>query len=635
MDGMANLVEEIKKNGDENLGGVPLNKEMIETVSTLTREGEWPEIEKNIENFFNDPEFLLLAIRSNPGNIGFIPGEKVTPEMVQAALESPKDRFDAINEARDEYGLQKLQEAEYFQSAGPHARVESPAEAFNEIVAPVIQKTGVSPEVLDAIKTAITGSQGTPEDLLKTARRVFNQGQQETARNHLNTARVVSAALEKFENLKNQVEAANKPDAPPTETSAEETANDFGQAMADTQKFGEGGDDNQSPPDYEPAETEQPTETTPSHSGSGDPPKKTSAKPPGPEAPPAPGNPIGAPNINYVVDTAENPPSKPSTAAGPTNPDPSSAGSPETNETSNPTPEQPQASTENEATKKEPEPLPDCPEGASDWLRGLHSALGDLKETHDVRLAQDRAKHGLTKQEQKKLEDEEEAKRQSQGGGGGGRSFLSFNRQNSSQKQDRRSSRKEELAQINDRLVQKSLRNTFTLSSQVEADRLALGEKMQVLNATLSNDPEAQKFLSKVDDFAAAKGMTRGDVFDKMHAGEMPSFAESARELAQRPDLRPLFADADALAGNLAKNTNSLCESLDSLKKKGVDVSHLKDHFEKMENGIQDARIPDPASKQRLDKLNKAMQEQMKKIMEAITKLVQKVLNSIRGRFGG
>jgi hypothetical protein len=606
MDGMANLVEEIQKKGDQNLGlqgsdddqgaaeveGVVVDTAQQGTVNTLTDLGQWVENKNKDDSkiFTDEAEFRLLAIRSNPENIKNIPGNELTPEMIQAALELPDVRLNAMNEARKKVSLPLLEAQKYKDKAGPHAHVESSAEAFNKIVFPAIQKAGLSPEVLEAIKVTLTGSQGAPEDQIKTA-------------------------LENFENLKNQI--------------------DFGQAILGAVQLGAKEDNNQPAPVDEPAGTAPTTEANFGQQGPIAPPNQPRENPPGHEAPPTPGNPIGAPNINYVVDRAENPPSKPSTAAGHTNPDPSLEVPGETNETSNPTPEQPQASTGNEATKKEPEPLPDCPEGASDWLRGLHSALGDLKETHDVRLAQDRAKRGLTKQEQKKLEDEEEAKRQYQGGGGGGRSFLSFNRQKSTQKQDRRSSRKEELAQINDRLVQNSLRNTFTLSSQVEADRLALGEKMKVLNATLSNDPEAQKFLSKVDDFAAAKSMTRGDVFDKMHAGEMPGFAESARELAQRPDLRPLFADADALAGNLAKNTNSLCESLDSLKKKGVDVSHLKDHFERMENGVQDARIPDPASKQRLDKLNKAMQEQMRKIMEAITKLVQKVLNSIRGRFGG
>jgi hypothetical protein len=591
-------------------------------INTLTMTGEIPRDDGGNIILPDDPEYLLLSIRSNPGNIGFIPGDKLTPEMIQVSLESPKDRFNAINEARDKYGLQKLQEAEYFQSAGPHARIESPAEAFNEIVAPALQKTRLSTEVVHAITATLLESfQETPEGLLETA-------------------------LEKVENLKNQKADERAPPVPPTATNVGETTNDFGQLALDAVQLGAKEDDNQLPPDDEHPETEQPTETTPSHSGSGDPPNQPHANTQ-PSA--AHSTLLGVvPKIGAVVNEPPNQETepKPSTPGGPPNPDASLTVPVETNEAPNATPDQTQtqASTESEAAKKEPEPLPPCPDGASDWLRGLHSALGEMKENHDLRLAQDRAKRGLTKQEQKKPEDEEEAKRQYQGGGGGGggRSFLSFNRENSAQKQGRRAARRqarqenhEAIAEINEKLVQKSLRNTFTLSSQVEADRLALSEKMQVLNATLSNDPEAQKYLSKVDDFAAAKGMTRGELFDKMHAGEMPGFAQGARELAQRPDLRPLFADADVLAGNLAKNTNSLCESLDSLKKKGVDVSHLKDHFDRMENRIQDARIPDPESKQRLDKLNKAMQEQMKKIMEAITKLVQKVLNSIRGRFGG
>lgn len=239
-------------------------------------------------------------------------------------------------------------------------------------------------------------------------------------------------------------------------------------------------------------------------------------------------------------------------------------------------------------------------------------------------------------------------------GGGRGLPIPTFGRQSPSRALERelssltkKSEQQQKSGTMAERIALQHVAGARSSSIKLYSGIEALKESMTTLNNKLDATPEAQSFLADVDKYGKTKGLSRDQVFETLRqppggltglAGADPAAAAlrgQANELARNPELAPLFEQADQLAGEVKQNARGMAKSLSALRRSGHDVSSAEETLNLLDAKVPSSKVPNlNGNGAKLEKMSEEMQEQMRKIAEAITSMINRMVEKVRSVFG-
>ncbi len=306
--------------------------------------------------------------------------------------------------------------------------------------------------------------------------------------------------------------------------------------------------------------------------------------------------------------------------------------------------------------------LPPLPPDAPDIVKALAApftaiGMGVLQTARDQQAAlasgiADRA--ARLQQAQAHERGMAEAKRNPGGGGGRGLPIPSFSRKPQSRELEgelssltRQAERQRASGSMAERMALQHVADARQAAIKLHSGREALKEAVVALNTKLDGTPAAQDFLTGVDKYAKGKGISRDEAFETLRQSpngllnrnasepEVVKLRDSARELSRNPELAPLFDQADQLAGEVKTSAKGMARSLASLRRSGHDVSGASEALRKLEGDIPSSKVPNLDGKDsKLEQLSEETKEQMRRIAEAITGMINRLVERVKSVFG-